>query len=162
MSSPIEPRFAAAAMPAQGNGELPFKLEAVDATPSLYTVRFGDLIVGQVEKLNSGEMTNGNAFVLYVPAKRDYGWSRKLIGHHPTQKEALDSLYRLLQCRAMSLEQITRTLQNMRIPSTIHLAGVTVGRQNRTTFLLGQAKRPVAGLTLAASQLQEMWRQCRF
>src|SRR5690348_1662551 len=162
MSSPIEPKFAAAAMPPPVNGELPFKLEAVDATPSLYTVRFGDLIVGQIEKLNSGEMTNGNAFVLHVPAKRDYGWSRKLIGHHPTQKEALNALYRLLQCRAMSVEQITRTLQNMRIPSTIHLAGVTVGRQNRTTFLLGQAKRSIAGVSVAAGQLQEMWRQCRF
>jgi hypothetical protein len=162
MSSPIEPRFAAAAMPPPVNGELPFKLEAVDATSALYTVRFSNLIVGQVERLNSGEMTNGNAFVLYVPAKRDYGWSRKLIGHHPTQKEALESLYRLLQCRAMSMEQIGRTLTNMRIPSTIRLAGVTVGRQNRTTFLLGQGKRSVSGVTLAAAQLQEMWRQCRF
>lgn len=162
MSSPIEPKFAAAAMPPPANGELPFKLEAVDATASLYTVRFSDLIVGQIEKLSSGEMTNGNAFVLYVPAKRDYGWSRKLIGHHPTQKEALESLYRLLQCRAMSMDQITRTLQNMRIPSTIHLAGVTVARQNRTTFLLGQAKRSIAGASIAAGQLQEMWRQCRF
>jgi hypothetical protein len=162
MSSPIEPKIVAAVMPPRENGDLPFKLEAVDATPSLHTVRFGDLIVGQIERLNSGEMTNGNAFVLYVPAKRDYGWARKLIGHHPGQKEALESLYRLLQCRAMSAEQLTRTLTNMRIPSTIHLAGVTVARQNRTTFLLGQTKRPVVGVSVVASHLKEMWRQCRF
>jgi len=149
-------------VPPPAYGELPFKLEAIDAAPSLYSIRFGEAVVGQVEKLRSGEMTNGNAFVLHVPAKRDYGWARKLIGHYATQKDALEALYRLLQCRAMGSEQISRTLLGMRIPSTIHLAGVTIARPNRNTFFVGQSKRQIVGAIAAAGYLQEMWRQCRF
>lgn len=162
MSSPIEQKFAAVVMPPPVSGELPFRLEAIDGPAPLHTIRFGDMVVGQLERLASGELHNGNAFVLHVPAKRDYGWSRKLVGHHPSQKEALEVLYRLLQCRAMGIEQINRTLLNMRIPSTIHLAGVSIARQNKNTFLVGQAKKPNIGASNAAMYLQEMWRQCRF
>jgi hypothetical protein len=162
MSSPIENKLIAAAMPPPATGELPFKLERIDSSASLHTVRFSDSIVGQLDRHTSGEMTNGNEFLLYVPAKRDYGWSRKLVGQYATQKAALEALYRLLQCRAMGVDQISRTLLNMRVPSTIQLAGVSIARQNRNTFIIGQVKRPTTGANAASIYLQEMWRQCRF